>query len=292
MKKTDKVLSITHKDLDGVTCSILIQHVFENVSFIDCVFGELEQYILSIDFDDWDWVFVTDIYPDKKVNQIYNDKLIMIDHHKSNSFHDPENNLFVNTNYCGCYLVKKYLEKKMKVDLSQYDSLVYYVNDYDIVWPHKTKNSTYFNYLYSWLWSDEFRLRFKDGFTVFRDYEKQFLDYQDKKFNQIYDNLDVSCFSKIKACYFSGQDFINEVCEKLMFEEGFSIVFCYNTRTNRISIRTKEDNIDLGEILKKLDFGGGHPKAAGMNLCSTNLLQERLENIENYMYKHFENVRN
>jgi nanoRNase/pAp phosphatase (c-di-AMP/oligoRNAs hydrolase) len=142
------------------------------------------------------------------------------------------------------------------------------------------------------LWSDEFRIRFKDGFTVFRDYEKQFLDYQDKKFNQIYDNLDVSCFSKIKACYFSGQDFINEVCEKLMFEEGFSIVFCYNTRTNRISIRTKEDNIDLGEILKKLDFGGGHPKAAGMNLCSTNLLQERLENIENYMYKHFENVRN
>lgn len=100
VKNTDKkVFVISHDDLDGAGCILVIKRVFANVDYIQCSIRTLDETIYKlffnkskdIDINSYDYIFITDLCPSMSViNKLYNEKktifkkLYIVDHHETN----------------------------------------------------------------------------------------------------------------------------------------------------------------------------------------------------------------
>ena len=109
----------------------------------------------------------------------------------------------------------------------------------------------------------KFRDHFYDGRTTFTNEEEIWLFERSKKFKRIYDNLTIFELGKINGCVVQSREFINEICDKLLYEEGYGIIFVRNPSSGRVSIRHNIDGLNIGQILKDNNLGGGHAQAAG-----------------------------
>lgn len=280
------MLSISHDDMDGAVCSIILKEVFENITLISSSNKDIESYLRNVDFDKWDWVILTDIYPDKYLKELANENLIMLDHHKSNPYHNPKNKMFVKTDVSGALLTKMFFEKKFSLDLSHLSELVKFTNDYDL-WQHKFKESKRLNIVFWKYYADRFIKRFSKGFDGFTKNEMIFIESQEKAFFDVLENLEVFVYPNTKIVLFMGDEFVNEICENLMYEEGFAVVFAYNTRNKRISLRGKNEKVDLGKIVTGFGWGGGHPNAAGMVECDSDEMRKRLDQVVDHLKENF-----
>jgi len=265
MNTSKKILSISHYDMDGQGCAIVLANVFKNIKFITATFTNIDGIIKNTDFSEYDLVFMTDVYP--KDIELLDDipNLILLDHHETNKSHEPSNNRYVITDICGAMITKNYIESKLNVDLSHLNSLIYLINDYDM-WIHNNKKSKMLNELYYWYRGDKFRERFMSGNTRLLPNEIDYIKKQKKKFLETYNELEVFDFDKINGCFFIFDfNFVNDLCEKLLKEEKYDVVFCQNPRTGNISVRTNiRPDINLGETFTELELGGGHCSSAGL----------------------------
>ena len=169
--------------------------------------------------------------------------------------------------------------------LEHLDDLVRLTDDYDL-WHLKYPESKLINDLMFYKYRPKkFREIFFDGRTTFNDEEKEWLEMREKEFERRYKALTVFDCDKINGCVVQSDEFINEICDKLMKEEKYEIVFCRNPVHGRVSIRHKIEGLNVGEILKNLGFGGGHRDSAGLFCESINQFQERLEVLENIVQK-------
>lgn len=265
----DKILSISHNDMDGAVCQIILGHVYKNIKYIHTSFYKIDDILLSLDYDLYDWVILTDIHPDKEENLNLSDKIILIDHHKSaQEYHDMSKNHFVisDKNVCAAVLTKMFVEKMYGIKLDDLKSLVYLTNDYD-VWNLKNSKSKLMNDVMFYLYRPvKFREQFFNGRTKFTKDEIIWLKKRRKIFKELYDNIEIFEFSKINGCIVESREFINEICHKLMEEEGYNIVFVRNPSNQRVSVRHNLDEnvLDAGGILKAHGWGGGHAQSAGM----------------------------
>ena len=138
---------------------------------------------------------------------------------------------------------------------------------------------------------DGFIEKFSNGRTQFTNEEQQYIDGRFKQLRKTYDAMDVFELDSINACMIMESDFINDFCHKLMDEEGFQLVICKNPRTASCSLRSNHPTLNLGAILKRLGFGGGHKNAAGIIESDPFKLQEKLRTFELDVYKDFKDMR-
>lgn len=280
--RESKVLSISHNDLDGCTAQIILGHVFKDISYLNASFYKIDSIMESIEYLKYDFVFLTDINPtDLKLLDL-SDNIILLDHHESAiEANIPSKMHFVVPGHCASHLTKKFVKKYYGLGLEHLDDLVRLTNDYDM-WHLKYPESKLINDLMFYYYKPrKFRELFFDGRTTFTDEEKEWLDMRAKEFERRYQSLTVFDCEHIKGCVVQSEEFINEICDRLMKEEGYDIVFCRNPFHGRVSIRHKIEGLNIGEILKNLGFGGGHSASAGLFCENINQFQERLEIIEN-----------
>lgn len=280
LTQNSKILNLTHDDLDGITCSIILGNVFKskNIDYHYCSYYNIDSILKNINYDNYDFIFMTDITPNVKSLDGLPDKIILIDHHDSAiNLNDPKNYKFINTKYCASKLVKFFCEKYFDINLSYLNKLVYYTNDYDM-WIHESKNSMQLNYLVYYYWQEKFRKRFFDGNMKLTNDEKQYLLDRNKEYKKKYKELNVYNFERGNSCFISSKDFINEFCHDLMNEKGYDFVFCRNEKNNSISIRTIREDFHIGNCLKDLGLGGGHKMAAGF-VCKLDNLYDNIEII-------------
>ena len=174
---------------------------------------------------------------------------------------------FVVPGHCAAHLTKKFVKKYYGLGLEHLDDLVRLTDDYDM-WHLKYPESKLINDLMFYHYKPrKFRELFFDGRTTFNDEEKEWLEMRAKEFEARYNALTVFDCEKFNGCVVQSEEFINEICEKLMKEEGYDIVFCRNPFHGRVSIRHKLDGLNVGEELKVRGWGGGHKDSAGM-FCS------------------------
>lgn len=278
VKKLDqnsKILNLTHYDLDGLSCSIVLKNYFKNVVFIAENYTTLAYTINKLkdktykSIYDYDAVFITDIYPEKDISVLDDlDNIIMLDHHAVNSLHDPNNSMYVIDNKCGALLTKLFIEKTFNVDLSYLDKFISIVNDYDL-WIHEYKKSKCVNEIFYKLGHQAFINRFIKGDIKFTNDEKLFLIDRNNKLKMAWDELELIELDNINGCFFYAFEFVNDLADRAMKDENFDIVFIKTKNT--ISVRTSLDNIDLGKLFKEMGIGGGHAKAAGINITSTDI---------------------
>jgi len=272
MKKisvNSKVLSISHNDLDGVGCSILLSAVFSDIEYMVCSYYNINEELLKIDHNDYDWIFITDISPtiDELLDRLPNS--ILLDHHQTALWlHDPKKNRYINTNYSGTLLTKKFLDKMYGPDmLLRYRKLSVLINDYDL-WIHKYPESKHLNDIY--------------GLHI---------RTTEQKFNDMYDNLEILEFDTINSCFFMSDTLVNELSQKLMQEEGYDFVFFNTTKNYKISVRSVMDDFNFGEYFKELGIGGGHSKAAGINIDNEADMTKYMKFLESDLYKKLPSIR-
>jgi len=285
-----KILSVSHNDLDGSVCQIILGQVYNNITLINRSFYDIDKTLLDIDYSLYDHVIITDIHPnDHKLINI-SDKIILIDHHKvAMPIHDPSKFHYVMTNKCAAVYVKRFVEALYKIDLSYLDNLVYVTNDYDMYTLNNPK-SVWLNDLMMTYKCEKFISSFYNGRTRFTEKEMEFLRSRRDKFDKIWDNLDVFELDKFKGCIIIQDDFMNEVATKLMKKEGYRIVFIKHPKSNRLSIRHNIESFDVGAYLRMKGWGGGHEKAAGMFMKDEDMIREVVSDMEEYLSKNHKEV--
>ncbi len=288
--KNSKILNVTHNDLDGTGCSILLGGVFKNIDYLVCSYFSIDKELLMINPDDYDYVFVTDISP--KIDEVLDkfDNLILIDHHQS-AKNDPKKKRFVNRKYSATYLTNHFLTKMYGEErLARFSKLVKLINDYDM-WVLKYKGSKALNDLFSLYNDEKFRERFRHGKLSLNKAEKDYLSKVQAKFDKIYDELIVEEFETINACWFESDVFVNELSHKLMVEEGYQCVMFNTLKNYKVSIRSQMDDFNFGLYLQENGIGGGHAKAAGVDVNTEEKMCSTVDFLEKDLYKRIPSIR-
>lgn len=297
IKKTDKVLSISHLDGDGVASQIVLGNVFPNITYVLSQFVKFDILLADCDFSSYDHVILTDIYPTNPKLIDISDKIILIDHHDTAlPFHNPSKMRFVDQDQCAAALTKLIMEKYFKVSLSHLDKFIYLINDYDL-WIHKDPFSKDFNLLYEMYRlhnrdMSKYRERFMKGNVLLTDEEVDYIKSQHAEYNRIYNNVELVEFNHINgALVVNVEKFVNEICQDLMKNNGYNIVFIRNSKTGHINVRQNIPIINIGEILSKFDVGGGHRFAAGMRAMEADEFLKTVLELEKYLYTHYPEIR-
>ena len=260
------VLSISHGDFDGVASQIVLGNVFKNIEYVVAEFYTIDQKMSAVDYNAYDYVFITDIHPTEVKYLDLADNIVLIDHHAS-AFHDQSKNRFVisDKKKCAAYLVKWFFEKMYgkEINLSHLNNLIRYANDYD-TWQKKYAKSTFINETYKSLHDVvEFRNRFMSGDTRLTEEEISFIRERKALFVKTYKEIEVFEFDDVNGCVCICENFPNEIADTLIKKDGYRIVIIRNPSKGRSSVRHNVEGLDVGALLDKLQYGGGHPYAAG-----------------------------
>jgi len=287
-----KIMSISHNDLDGVGAQILLGGVFKNIEYINSSYHSIDKDLMNLDPNDYDYIFITDISPSMEEILDRFDNAILIDHHQTAKYlNNPKKHRFVNTKYSGTYLTNHFLSKMYGDEkVERFSKLVKLINDYDM-WILKYKGSKALNDLFSLYNDEKFRERFRHGKLKLTVTEKDYLNNIQKKFDKIYDELIIEEFETINACWFESDIFVNEISHKLMTEEGYQCVMFNTLKNFKVSIRSIMDDFNFGLFLKERNLGGGHAKAAGIDVSSQEEMNSIVDLLEKELYETIPSIR-
>lgn len=279
IKKEDKIYSISHKDMDGVSCQIVLANVFPNIIFKTCAFGQLDRILPVIDYSLFDHVIITDVYPND-LTMLCEEKIILLDHHETSMpAHDPKHSRFVDTGQCAASLTKRFVETYFSIKMDFLDKFIWHVNDYDL-YKIEDYKSVLLNCLLGYYKEDGFRNRFIGGNLEFNQNERDYLSKIQHDYSKIYDDLNVVELEKINGVigiYQNNWAWLNEICHDLLYKDGYDIVFLYN-QSKTVSCRHKIEGLHLGNLLDNLKIGGGHERSCGMYKCET--IQEVIDKVK------------
>lgn len=285
----NKVLNIYHKDLDGCASSIIMKNLYKNITFKDLRYGDVNEYLKALDFTKYHAVILTDISPESIDMFDLSDKIFLLDHHDSAvEYHCPEKNRIVESGRSAAKLVKNFYQSLFNIDLSYLDEMCEVVNDYDM-WINDDIRGWMMNELYFKYWDEEFRRRFTNGDMRFSPEEKKYLKERKALLDCRYNELDIYELDSINGCFFFANNFINDLCHRLLKEKKFNFVVCINPKTKNCSVRINEfEEIHIGNILKEIDLGGGHKQAGGFSIKENSEVENAITKLEKHLYQYNE----
>jgi len=291
LNKNNRILNVSHLDLDGVGCSIVLQNIYKNIEFKSLKYGDVDEFLKTVNFKNYDCVILTDISPEHIETFDLSDKIFLLDHHETAvKYHCPEKNRLINTKNSASVFVKEFFEKLFNLDFYYLNDLISIIDDFDL-WKLQDPRSKFFNELYFKMYESDFRRRFGNGNTKLTQEEIDYVLQRKKEFNKLYENLDIYEFDSINACFVISTNFINDICHKLMEEKGYQLTICINPKSRSCSVRTKEDCLDVGKVLEILGLGAGHKKSAGFRLLENEEPSTKIDMIEKYLYYNYEDIR-
>lgn len=178
----NKVIHISHIDLDGYGCLVLMKKMFRDlynldVDYLTVNYGFEDDMSLDImsKLINYDIIMFTDISFSKefamKLNTLrntYGKSIILLDHHESAISNLSELNydwIKLDSSKCGTLLCYEYAQKVYESfnrlnEITPWKEFSEVVNDYDL-WIHNTYNST----LLQFLWSSMDKVEFIDRFV-------------------------------------------------------------------------------------------------------------------------------
>lgn len=286
-----KILNIYHKDLDGCVSSIVVKNVFKNVFYKDLRYGQVDDFLKNINCNEYDVILLTDISPEKEETFSISENIFLLDHHDSAlPFHNPEKNRIVLPGKSAALLVKEFFENLFGLDLSYLNELCEATNDYDM-WINKDIRGWSLNEMYFKLWDVDFRKRFGNGDIKFSEGEQEHLDKNRKELEERYRLTEIYDLDTINGCFVFAANYINEICHKIMENKGYQLIIAVNPKTKNCSVRSINNGLHVGYMLKELCLGGGHAAAGGFMVPDITLMDEKLDKIEKFIYDNNSDMR-
>ncbi|MDR2884751.1 MAG: phosphoesterase [Deferribacteraceae bacterium] len=276
-------LHITHNDLDGIGCGILVKACIPSVHTVYSNYDELESLLEQVS-PKYSTIIITDIAPSEAIiQQIAGEReLMLIDHHVSS---EPLKRYHFVTHAIGKCATKLTYEKFTELghDLSRYENFVDCVNDFDL-WLLKRDDSLKMNLIFNTLGIVRFEKRFfNEPYTEFRPEESLIIELEEEERDRYITRAakNVQIFADTRQRQFAvvfAEMYASELGNHIVSQMMVDYAVIINSQRKKISLRSSKDT-DISEIAIA-QGGGGHKNAAGFSTTFDFGLAEFLNNIE------------
>lgn len=294
-----KVLLFTHEqDIDGMGCVVLAKRAFNNLDYELCktfeITNKVKKYIDDKTIYNYDAIYVTDLcikepvlkYIDEDIE--LRNKLIVLDHHKSEIEEGNDKYSFVNIivekdgrKVSGTWLFYDYLVSNKFLEASSVlDEIVEWTRQYD-VWDWKKINNyeaRKLHILFEVLGYKKYleitdRIIDNEDRVIFNEEENAIVDKFNKDFerdiSEILSNMKVVDINVNDVTYKVGYvkclyKYRNDINEEVMKDNKYDVdmVGMIMTDIDTVSYRTVKD-VDVSKVA--VHFGGKGHKPAGSN---------------------------
>lgn len=295
----EKVLLISHIDMDGSLGIIIMKNIYPNSDTMIVDYGfELDKNNHDKILE-YNTIIMTDISTNNDFilelnNYVSNGikKVMIFDHHDSAINRIKSLNLdwiVLDNSSCGGKIAYEYYKNK-GYNLSQYDDLVRLVDDYDR-WVHSDYKSTELQFLWSGLGRDKFVERFlSNSSTEFSDSEKSIIN---NSLNDLNDSCQLAIHNMSLETDKDGNKFLfvtkigrflSLVATRILkAHPEADYIAIVNQYGESISLRSTRYNVaKLAESLG----GGGHELASGFSYDANQDILNSIINHEKVMMKY------
>lgn len=286
---------LTHYDMDGVGCDIILSKLIKFDKKMHVGYGSLGKKLEQNVIYRYDRCFVTDLSLEreqlKKLIEHFDTKLFYADHHETTkksievlkelnaiggNKYKPR--ILYDQEMSGTGLIAKKLAKLLSAtDRSRIASIVPFIDAYDM-WRNIDYSRNFaigyeLNVLFWYYKYDKFFKRFCNGFSGFNKTENKIIEKHYKKREKSMNKATKVEISKKQVMYYNvNQEYINDYT--LVFPEYEVYYMVYRTRSNelKVSMRTRGSEIDLSGyadtaqiMFDSVKNAGGHKCASGVN---------------------------
>lgn len=291
---------LTHTDLDGIGCELLIKLKFgkNNVDVSKCGYHNINSILYSTlkNEKDYDKIYITDISVDEKmakwIEKDFKHKVVLIDHHPTALWLNRYNWATVKT-HINDEVVSA--TKLVYDNVLEHSSICFKDTSLEDIISRVDEFDT-------WKWNSKVNLKAKElndicyilgldemsdflyesvinsnGNTelVYSDEINILLKHREKEYKECLESANKSMITATYKQYMFGLVYSDRFNSELgndlaKMNPKLDFIAILNMKTG-LSLRGVKDNIDLGLIAKEMGAeinckGGGHPKASGVTL--------------------------
>ena len=312
--KEDKVVFVSHNDLDGAGPIIVADQFFKNYKYHtvgnQAVDSTVKYVLYSEEYKDYDYVFITDCSVSDEVAKIIDKenadstrKIFLFDHHEpacylnkyswANVTVKDENGEFI----CGTKLFFQYIVDVLDLPwftLLDLPKVVETINDWDTWKWFKIKNleAKALSDLFKKTGIEYFIQKFRNSFEIITDMDKSLLAAFERKYvftvlPKIMESarlmvLDVGVDSPVIRTVKCVQatEAVSDEAEKLYEDDINTVLFFFQ---DTVSMRSRDEAVHAGFWARKMaginGNGGGHKGAGGFTINNSNyyLVKEYLD---------------
>jgi len=260
------ILHITHNDLDGVSCGILLNKYLKDVETIYCNYAQVDDALIE-NARLADRVIISDLSPSRRAYErvMGEVEVIVIDHHQTSTWLNEYPGNVHDMNMCASMLVHQWL-KGEGYDVSAYDDYVDCVNDFDL-WKLKREDSLEMNMLFMKYGIYRFYDRFiKNSSPKFNEMEKVILELETEKRDFYIKKassraIEYKDRDGLKVFIVFAEEYNSELGNHIIVEMDADYVVLVNMQMMKASLRSRRE-VSIVEIAE-MNGGGGHKNAAG-----------------------------
>lgn len=269
-----RTLHISHNDLDGIGCGILIKKFLtKNIDTVYLGYDDIDDYIEENMYS-YDRIIISDVSPSfELVEMLAGEKdVVILDHHatteKLKQFHFTVHDL----NKCATLITWHWL-KDQGYDVSAYEEFALCVNDVDL-WLLKRKDSLKMGMLFHLLGIDRFEKRFYNTpYSTFTDTETLLIELEEERKNSYIRKAirNMTTFTDkngYTVCLLFAESYASELGNSIIADGIADYVVLINSQQKKVSLRSRRD-VDIRNIAEN-NGGGGHRNAAGFSIKNEN----------------------
>lgn len=282
-----RIINLTHKDLDGVVCAILIQEYARQKNFNyevhPCTYRDIEEIYRGIPNYNGllkeQVIVLSDISFNKEPLDIGEySNIMLIDHHPTAHSKIKSQKLVLDGPAACKLCFDLFTDMGAKYDV-KFKTLMELANDYD-TFTHKYPLSKQLNYIYFYHGFKAFMQRFSQGMSLFTDMEKDHLAWKKMEIEKILAELEIQKIND-KIAFVVANKEIDEVAQHIYTNLGYTYVMLYKPSAKAVSFRSRKDAKmeDLGGWLHFLGLGGGHKHAASCFVKSDDAIADLVESF-------------
>jgi len=262
------ILHVTHNDLDGAGCAVLIKKYLDVADTVYLNYDEIDDYLIK-NYNSFNKIIITDLSPTIETAKFLTNysELFFIDHHKTSEDLSEVIDSYHDITKSATLLTLEWL-KDIGFQVEEYRDFAECVNDYDM-WHLKREDSLTMNMYFSLVGINRFVKRFLDNpTTIFDSYEKMLLEIEEESKSKYLDNAlkNLTFYEDIegrKLAVIFAERYNSELGHHIINNTEAQYVIIINAQKKKISLRSKND-IDVSKIAVN-NGGGGHKNAAGFS---------------------------
>lgn len=265
-----QTLHISHNDLDGLGCGVLIKQFMPgNIKTTYLGYDDIDRYIEE-NYHYYDRIIITDVSPQYgTVEMLAGEKdVLIIDHHASSDalkdFHFTHHDI----TKCATMLTYEYLlQEGFKAE--EYEEFARCINDVDM-WFLKREDSLKMSVLFNLMGITRMEERFlSTPYTTFTDTEKLLITLEEERRDnyikkamrniETIKDKDGLTFTLVFA-----ESYASELGNYIISEDISDYVMLINAQSKKVSLRSRKD-VDIRHIAER-NGGGGHKNAAAFSI--------------------------
>ncbi len=265
-----QTLHISHNDLDGLGCGVLIKKfMHRNIKTVYLSYDDIDRYIED-NYHYYDRIIITDVSPQYgTVEMLAGEKdVLIIDHHASSDalkdFHFTHHDI----TKCATMLTYEYLlQEGFKVE--EYEEFALCINDIDM-WFLKREDSLKMSVLFNLTGITRMEERFlSTPYTTFTDTEKLLITLEEERRDNYIKKAmrNIETIKDKEGLTFTivfAESYASELGNYIISEDISDYVMLINAQSKKISLRSRKD-VDIRHIAER-NGGGGHKNAAAFSI--------------------------